>query len=216
MISTKKEDLVAILDHLNLLVNNPLTMLTQDMARKFLSDSTAEDKYKLFMHGTQLTQLQNDFAIIRESLGTASSTLKRKKEGLSSLQVRAAEAQRKYEDMQAAKEVESKIDELNNELVWSQIIRKEKERDDNEKQMNALQHDLDNIREAQDHHKQQVHTADTRILALNEEWEAFRNQANPDEEEKSQLIQQKAETDIQISSYSVSCFFIAPPPSIPQ
>ncbi|KAK4520474.1 uncharacterized protein ATC70_007986 [Mucor velutinosus] len=201
VISTKKEDLVAILDHLNLLVNNPLTMLTQDMARKFLSDSSAEDKYKLFMHGTQLTQLQNDFTIIRESLETASNTLKRKKEGLSSLQVKAAEAQRKYQDMEAAKEVESKIDELNNELVWSQIIRKEKERDANEKQMNELQHELDNIREAQDYYKQQVHTADTHILAINEEWDKFRNELNPDEEERNQLIQQKAEADMQISTY---------------
>ncbi|GAN06536.1 P-loop containing nucleoside triphosphate hydrolase protein [Mucor ambiguus] len=202
VISTKKEDLVAILDHLNLLVNNPLTMLTQDMARKFLSDSSAEDKYKLFMHGTQLTQLQNDFTVIRESLSTASSTVKRKQEGLSSLQVKAAEAQRKYEDMQAAKEVESKIDELNNELVWSQIIRKEKERDANEKQMNDLQQELDNIREAQDHYKQQVHTADTHILAINEEWEKFRNELNPDEDEKNQLIQQKAELEVQIKTYT--------------
>ncbi|KAL7312253.1 Structural maintenance of chromosomes protein 6, variant 2 [Mucor circinelloides] len=201
VISTKKEDLVAILDHLNLLVNNPLTMLTQDMARKFLSDSSAEDKYKLFMHGTQLTQLQDDFTIIRESLETAHKTLKRKREGLSSLQVKAAEAQRKYEDMQAAKEVENKIDELNNELVWSQIIRKEKERDSNENQMNNLQHELDNIREANDHFKQQVHAADARILAINEEWEKFRNEMNPDEEEKNQLMEQKAETEIQISTY---------------
>jgi len=204
VISTKKEDLVAILDHLNLLVNNPLTMLTQDMARKFLSDSSAEDKYKLFMHGTQLTQLQDDFTIIRESLDTAHKTLKRKREGLSSLQVKAAEAQRKYEDMQAAKEVENKIDELNNELVWSQIIRKEKERDSNENQMNNLQHELDNIREANDHFKQQVHAADARILAINEEWEKFRNEVNPDEEEKNQLMEQKAETEIQISTYRVS------------
>ncbi|KAL9549784.1 hypothetical protein MBANPS3_005045 [Mucor bainieri] len=201
VVSTKKEDLTAILDHLNLLVNNPLTMLTQDMARKFLSDSSAEDKYRLFMHGTQLKTLEDDFSVIRESLDSAAVTVKRKKEGLSSLQVKAAEAQRKYEDMQAAKEVEGKIDELNNELVWSQIIRKEKERDDNEKQMTKLQQELEQIREAQDHFKQQIHKADAHILTINEEWEAFRNQANPDEEEKEQLINKKVELEMQISNF---------------
>ncbi|KAL0135489.1 P-loop containing nucleoside triphosphate hydrolase protein [Mucor lusitanicus] len=202
VISHKKEDLVAILDHLNLLVNNPLTMLTQDMARKFLSDSSAEDKYKLFMHGTQLTQLESDFDVIRESLEIASRTLKRKGEGMSSLQVKAAEARRKYEDMQQAKQVESRIDELNNELVWSQIIRKEKERDGNQAQMDELQRELDNLREAQDHYKQQIHAADAHILAVNEEWERFRTEPNPDEEEKNRLITEKAELDMQVKTYT--------------
>lgn len=204
IISNKKEDLVAILDHLNLLVNNPLTMLTQDMARKFLSDSTSEDKYKLFMHGTQLTQLSNDFEVIRESLEVAYTTLKRKKEGLSSLQNKAAEAQRNYEDMQAAKEIETKIDDLNNELVWAQIISKEKEAAHNQAQMLELEKELSNLREAQDHFKGKVHADDQQILEINEQWEEFRNQPNPDEEEKARLLQEKAEKELQISSYKVS------------
>ncbi|KAI8642202.1 hypothetical protein BD408DRAFT_443709 [Parasitella parasitica] len=201
IISQKKEDLLAILDHLNLLVNNPLTMLTQDMARKFLSDSTSEDKYKLFMHGTQLTQLQNDYEAIREGLESNKQNLDRKKEGLQILQSKAAEAQRKYEDMQAAKEVESKIDELSNELVWSQIIIKEKEVARNLAQTQALQKELDNIREAQDVWKSKVHEVDQQILSANEEWEAFRALPNPDQEEKAQLIQDRAEKTLQKSSY---------------
>ncbi|CEP11990.1 hypothetical protein [Parasitella parasitica] len=201
VVSQKKEDLVAILDHLNLLVNNPLTMLTQDMARKFLSDSTSEDKYKLFMHGTQLTHLQSDYEAIRQGIENNKQLLDRKREALQILQNNAAEAQRKYEDMQAAKEVENKIDELSNELVWSQIIIKEKEVARNLAQVQAVQKELDQIREAQEVWKSKVHEVDQQILSANEEWEAFRNLPNPDEEEKARLIQDRAEKSFQKSSY---------------
>lgn len=47
VISTKREELDAINDHMGLQVDNPMTVLTQDTARQFLGNSTAEEKYKV-------------------------------------------------------------------------------------------------------------------------------------------------------------------------
>ncbi len=47
-VSTKKEDLVQICDALQIQVDNPLTILTQDTARQFLSNSTPQDKYQVW------------------------------------------------------------------------------------------------------------------------------------------------------------------------
>ena len=46
-ISTKREELIAICDHFQLEVDNPMAILTQDTARMFLADSTSKDKYKV-------------------------------------------------------------------------------------------------------------------------------------------------------------------------
>jgi len=46
-ISTKREDLNAICDHMNIQVDNPMNVLTQDAARQFLSASHPHDKYKV-------------------------------------------------------------------------------------------------------------------------------------------------------------------------
>lgn len=46
-VSTKREELIAICDHMSIQVDNPLTFLSQDSARQFLSSSTPEDKYKV-------------------------------------------------------------------------------------------------------------------------------------------------------------------------
>lgn len=48
-ISTKREELTAICDHMSIQVDNPLTVLSQDSARQFLNSSTSEDKYKVWI-----------------------------------------------------------------------------------------------------------------------------------------------------------------------
>ena len=64
VVSSKKEDIVAICDHFQLEVDNPMAILTQDTARKFLADSSAKEKYKFFLKGTQLDRLtENNGAI---------------------------------------------------------------------------------------------------------------------------------------------------------
>jgi hypothetical protein len=45
IVSTKRDDLDAILDHMNIQVDNPINVLSQDAARAFLTKSNAKAKY---------------------------------------------------------------------------------------------------------------------------------------------------------------------------
>ncbi|KAG2218652.1 hypothetical protein INT45_000825, partial [Circinella minor] len=49
IISTKREELTAILDHMVIQVDNQLVILTQDMAREFLNSSSPNEKYKVII-----------------------------------------------------------------------------------------------------------------------------------------------------------------------
>ncbi|KAI8970307.1 P-loop containing nucleoside triphosphate hydrolase protein [Mycotypha africana] len=200
IVSTKKEDLIAILDYMNIVVTNPLTVLMQDKARKFLSDSSPEDKYELFMQGTQLTNLQDDFEAIRENLETARATLERKKQGLPALQSEANEAKKRYKDIQEAKQIEDNIDVLNNELVWSQIIMKEKQRDECKLNAEKAKRELDLIQEACNQQTEEIQTVDQSILQVTDELQAATNLANPDAEATRALLQKKVEQEFGIKS----------------
>lgn len=195
--------MIAVLDHFSILVNNPLTMLTQDMARKFLSDSTSEDKYKLFMHGTQLSQLRADFETVRESLSTAQITLDRKKEGLPILQEKANEAQRQYDELQEARDVTVQIDELNNELVWSQIILKEKAAEKFKRDVLVAEKNLDNMKEQYESQKLKIEDVVKKIEAVNNEWDIHKNIPDPNAEEKKALLEQKVNKEIEIREFKV-------------
>lgn len=82
VVSTKKDELAAICDHMNIQVDNPMNVLTQgmwplfllwailtahlDAARQFLSASSPQDKYKVLPKGNtycfpMLTRLYSSF-----------------------------------------------------------------------------------------------------------------------------------------------------------
>lgn len=201
IVSQKKEDLVSILDHFGILVNNPLTMLTQDMARKFLSDSTSEDKYKLFLHGTQLTQLRNEFETIRESLDTSVVTLQRKSESLPRLREEAMEAQRRYTDLENVQNIDDKIDELNNQLVWSQIIVKEKEAERLKEQVDLAEKKLQEFDLIYEEQKKKIDHSARGIENAKDELEAAQNIPDETSEEKRELINTKVRLVAKVSDF---------------
>lgn len=68
VVTTKKSELEDILDAFSMQIDNPMNVLTQDMARQFLNHSTPKDKYKFFLAGTQLETLHRDYQQIETSL----------------------------------------------------------------------------------------------------------------------------------------------------
>jgi hypothetical protein len=66
MVDTRKATLDAILDHLNIQVDNPMTVLTQDQSRQFLASATGKDKYNVsnsYFRLTLLSPLTSDLII---------------------------------------------------------------------------------------------------------------------------------------------------------
>ncbi|KAG0022937.1 Structural maintenance of chromosomes protein 6, partial [Podila clonocystis] len=137
-ISTKREELTAMCDHMNIQVDNPMNVLSQDTARQFIQSSTPEDKYKFFMKGAQLTQLSQDYELVRECIDTMQTTLKTKREILPELFQLAKSAQVRYKDMQAAASLGLKAQDLKHQVAWAQI-------EDQEKSVREAEEDLGDL-----------------------------------------------------------------------
>lgn len=195
--------MIAVLDNFGILVNNPLTMLTQDMARKFLSDSTPEDKYKLFMHGTQLTQLRQDYEVVRESLETAKQTLERKNEGMPKLHAEANEKQRRLQECDRIGRIEEELERLSAEMVWSQIIHKEKEAQRTFGEMEIAKGKMEEVEQSCAVQKEQIDRVNKNIEEVNNEWELFKNQPDPNAEEKEQLTQANIKNKVDLGEFKV-------------
>ncbi|KAI9596281.1 P-loop containing nucleoside triphosphate hydrolase protein [Syncephalis fuscata] len=127
VISTKREDLIAMCDHMGIQVDNPMNILSQDTAKAFLSSSKPEDKYEFFARGTQLTQLSEEYALIRESLENTERLLGPKRQALPDMRRGLREAELRLHDMQQARELEKRLDGLKNEMAWAQVDELEKE-----------------------------------------------------------------------------------------
>ncbi|KAJ2788770.1 Structural maintenance of chromosomes protein 6, partial [Coemansia guatemalensis] len=71
VMSKKKEDVVAITDHMAIQIDNPINILSQDAAREFLASTSADKMYHFFLKGTQLFQLREDLEVVRQAITRA-------------------------------------------------------------------------------------------------------------------------------------------------
>ena len=126
VVSTKKAELNHILDQFNIQIDNPVSILNQDTSRNFLQASDPGKKYKFFLKATQLEQMNNDYLTIQDRQKTMSITLEKKKESIPEMENDVNQLREKYRDLEQLKVLEGKIEDLKKEIVWAQVVEKEK------------------------------------------------------------------------------------------
>lgn len=126
IITTKKGDLDDILDYFAFQLDNPINVLTQDMARQFLSNSTAADKYKFFIKGTQLETLDADYKVLEEHLDGIEAKLRSRQEDIDMLRRKAEEAEKKKKTLDASRSIQDNIKKTQWMHAWAQVEEQEK------------------------------------------------------------------------------------------
>ncbi|KAI1608713.1 myosin ATPase [Exophiala viscosa] len=125
IISTRKSDLEDICDHMILQMENPMTVLSQDQARQFLSSSSSAEKYRLFMKGVHLEQLDQDYKIIEEQQENIHAKIEAKRPDLKDLQKKHESAKNKQELSRRYEGMLAKIREFRRQLAWAQVAAQE-------------------------------------------------------------------------------------------
>ncbi|GAA5878570.1 hypothetical protein JCM1840_007454 [Sporobolomyces johnsonii] len=120
-VDTKKATLDLILDHFNIQVDNPMTVLTQDQSRQFLASASPKDKYTFFLRGTQLAQLTEEYEQIRANVEMMEEALQRKKDVLPELKEAYRRAKERAKEAEAAVEQQGNLQTLKDQLVWSYV-----------------------------------------------------------------------------------------------
>ena len=127
IISTKKGDLDDICDYFALQIDNPMNVLTQDMARQFLNNSTPNEKYKFFMKGTQLEHLDGDYLIVENNVDAIDQDLWKKTEDVKIFEERAEKARHLLSLSEKQDRLRERIDQLGHMIAWSQVEEQEQE-----------------------------------------------------------------------------------------
>lgn len=123
--STRKADLDEITDYFALQIDNPVNVLSQDMARQFLGSSNKHEKYKFFFKGVQLEQLDNDYKLIEESLDHTNSKVIAYLEDFEIAKKELGNAQSKLDLSDRYRGLESKIEAIIAKMVWAHVFDEE-------------------------------------------------------------------------------------------
>lgn len=127
IVSTKKSELEDIIDHFGLQIDNPLNVLTQDMARQFLNDSNAKDKYKFFLKGTQLETLDRDYSQIQQELEEQMAKHKTLDKDLKELERRYSQLDKKARYARGLSKLRAEEETLVRQGAWAYVVGDEQE-----------------------------------------------------------------------------------------
>jgi structural maintenance of chromosomes protein 6 len=125
IISTKRSDLEDISDYYALQLDNPINVLTQDNSRQFLSGSGPTDKYKFFIRGVQLEQLNRDYDLLHESISQMEATFEDKRLYVEQLRERKEKAKATFELLGHNASIFSKMHFVRSQLAWCQVEEQE-------------------------------------------------------------------------------------------
>uniref|UniRef100_A0A8B9LVX5 Structural maintenance of chromosomes protein 6 n=1 Tax=Astyanax mexicanus TaxID=7994 RepID=A0A8B9LVX5_ASTMX len=118
IISTKKEELTAILDHFNIQVDNPVSILNQEMSKQFLHSKSEADKYKFFMKATLLEQMKRDYIHIKQTKAVTRDQVERQEECLKDLRQLFLKKKEKYESLSALEKMKQSLEDLKKKMAW--------------------------------------------------------------------------------------------------
>ncbi|XP_031437690.1 structural maintenance of chromosomes protein 6-like [Clupea harengus] len=127
LISSKKEELISLLDYFNVQVDNPVSILTQEMSKHFLHSKGETDKYKFFMKATQLEQMNEDYDYIIKTQALTQNTVDQHEEISEELKRTLKEKEERYKSLASLEDMDKKLDELKNQMAWALVNEMEKE-----------------------------------------------------------------------------------------
>ncbi|KAB0395800.1 hypothetical protein E2I00_013785 [Balaenoptera physalus] len=140
VVSTRKEELIGILDHFNIQVDNPVSVLTQEMSKQFLQSKNEGDKYKFFMKATQLEQMKEDYSYIMETKERTKEQINQGEERLTELKRQCLEKEERFQSIAGLSTMKTNLEYLKHEMAWAVV-------NEIEKQLNAIR---DNIKIGED------------------------------------------------------------------
>ncbi|OAA73785.1 RecF/RecN/SMC protein [Cordyceps fumosorosea ARSEF 2679] len=125
LVSTKKQEIDEISEWFALQMGNPLTILSQDNARQFLNSATPAQKYKYFVSGVQLEQLDNDYRMSQDTLDKTLNLREDINEKVASVKKEMESALRLAEAAQKNQSLREKARHYRCQLVWWQVVEQE-------------------------------------------------------------------------------------------
>ncbi|XP_028460510.1 structural maintenance of chromosomes protein 6 [Perca flavescens] len=176
LVSTKKEELLSILDNFNIQVNNPVSVLTQEMSKYFLHSKGEGDKYKFFMKATQLEQMREDFTYIKTTKHITEDKVGQHSECLKDLKRKYLEKEDRYKNLASFDEMQTKLEELQKQMAWALVIEMEKELEPMKERLQSDRRSTEKYDEKVDEWKNKLEEAERKYRQIQEQLEGITQQ----------------------------------------
>ncbi|EHK43678.1 hypothetical protein TRIATDRAFT_293043 [Trichoderma atroviride IMI 206040] len=185
VVSVKKQEVEEISEWYALQIGNPLTVLSQDNARQFLNAASPAQKYKYFVSGVQLEQLDNDYKMSQDTLDKTLILRDDLDEKIDVVKKEMDDAQRLAEIAQKNQGLREKARHYRNQLVWSQVVERERELEQRNADIVRRDKELVDLERGTVTASAKLEEADERLARAQEAREALNSEEETFEEKMS-------------------------------
>ncbi|KAF2399834.1 DNA repair protein Rad18 [Trichodelitschia bisporula] len=197
-VSVKKSELENITDAFCLQLDNPMNVLTQDMARQFLNNSSASEKYKFFFKGTHLEQLDHDYALLEESNESTKEKLELTEEVKNQRRQEWDDAKKKSKLADKQQGLVDKMNSLREYMAWAQVEEKEQDLATLENKLQEMNNDLQSLEAKVQEASIQVQAKETALSEMRGRTEVIEAAATPLRDEHAHLNDQLTQTQTEL------------------
>ncbi|XP_014472533.1 PREDICTED: structural maintenance of chromosomes protein 6 isoform X2 [Dinoponera quadriceps] len=125
IISTKRDELENIVTSMNIQIDNPISVLNQDVSRTFLINSKPEEKYNLFMKATLLDMIENNYIEALKICEEENEKLDQYYETMSQIKSEIEKLKDNISKVESMDESRAELTNLENELPWAIVSEEE-------------------------------------------------------------------------------------------
>lgn len=120
-VASRKEDLIDIVEHFNIDVENPCVIMSQDKSREFLHSGNAKDKFKFFFKATLLHHVDDLLKSIEKQLNGAQELVGNLENSIRPILKELSELQGKIKSMEQFEEISQRVQLLKKKLAWAHV-----------------------------------------------------------------------------------------------
>ncbi|KAM6598417.1 hypothetical protein CsatA_018026 [Cannabis sativa] len=122
-VTSKKDELLELVDYFNIDVENPCVIMSQDKSREFLHSGNDKDKFKFFFKATLLQRVHDLLEMIDQHLKSANGTVCELEDAVKPIEKELNELQEKINNMKHVERASLELRELKKKLAWSWVYK---------------------------------------------------------------------------------------------
>ncbi|KAG7465711.1 hypothetical protein MATL_G00156340 [Megalops atlanticus] len=194
LVSNKREELTSILDHFNIQVDNPVSILNQEMSKQFLQSKNETDKYKFFMKATLLEQMKRDYIHIKQTKAATSDQVEKQEEALKSLRQEYLQKKEKYESLSSLEEMKKTLEDLQHKMAWCLVSEKEY-------QVQQLNEQIEQ-EEGKDNYEEKLSRCQCRVTQAEQRYQEVQRRLEKAKEQEKSLRQESCRLTAELKKKS--------------
>lgn len=201
LVSTKKRTLDDILQKFFIVVNNPLSFLSQDKAREFIANSTEQSRFNYFSEGSNIQSILLNYQEASKNILSLQSRLQAAQTYYEEACRKYDESERAYKKYKHSHTLRQQLEKINGKIFWFNVEVLERRMKKKDAEVLERQQEILNIdRSILDHHAT-IAVNNEDLVVLDNEQTVQKEKLQLTSSDNEKLEQQHQEWNKKIQGY---------------